>query len=196
MFGIRTLYPIDKGNGFIRHTDTGGGGAAFPFFGGFGGGKAVTGARIEYAPIGKMGSGCRVQGGAGTEARVNFGFLPQDGVIFLVNSGAVALIPTVAADGAALVPVKAKPVQVVLDQVGIAARAAPGVQILDPEQAAPAFCAGGEPGKQRAEDIAEVHPSAGGGGEAPAGLRHWEFSPFYRQVEQLSAKCHGLGGSA
>ncbi len=96
-----------------------------------------------------MGSGCRVQGGAGTEARVNFGFLPQDGVIFLVNSGAVALIPTVAADGAALVPVKAKPVQVVLDQVGIAARAAPGVQILDPEQAAPAFCAGGESSAQR-----------------------------------------------
>ena len=67
------------------------------------------------------------------------------------------------AGAAALVPHKAQPGKVLLQQVGVGAGAAGGVQILNAKHHLAAACPGAEPGQQAAHQIAQMHPAGRGG---------------------------------
>ena len=120
-----------------------------------------------------MGRTGRVQLGAGAKARVH-----QTPVLQLSEAGSVDLralalvIGAVRPAGAAaLVPDKAQPVEVLLQQVGVDSRAALGVQILNAQHDASTPASGAEPRQQAAGQIAQMQPTAGAGGKA-AGWRY------------------------
>ena len=121
-----------------------------------------------------MGRTGRMQLGAGAKARVH-----QTPVLQLPEAGSVDLralalvIGAVRPAGAAaLVPDKAQPVEVLLQQVGVDSRAALGVQILNAQHDASAPASGTEPRQQAAGQIAQMQPTAGAGCK-PAGWRYY-----------------------
>ena len=74
-----------------------------------------------------------------------------------------------------LIPIKAQPAEVCLHLIGIPPGTAGSVQILHSQDHPAAPLPGAEPRQQTAEDVAQVNPPAGRGGEPPpdrAGVLH------------------------
>ena len=104
------------------------------------------------------------------EARIDqpFGLEPLQ--MELVDGRALALIDR------RRIPPETEPAQVLDRLPGKAARAAGRVKILNAQQKPPARMARGQIGQQRAQQVAQVQPSAGRGGEAPGHVRVHPFT--------------------
>ena len=160
---------VRKGDLLVRHHQTVGRGFLFALFRNFLRRQSPAGARVDDVAVRGVGCAGGVQLGAGAEARVHQPLLLQLAVALGIDVPAFALVigRVCAAGAAALVPRKPQPRKVLLQQVGVDAGAALGVQVLDAQHDAPAltFCA--EPRQQAAGQIAQMQPSAGAGRKAP-----------------------------
>ena len=160
---------VRKGDGLVRHHQAIGRGFLFALFRDLFRRQPPAGARVDDVAVRGVGCAGGVQLGAGAKAGVYQPHLFQFAVALGIDVPALALVigRVCAAGAAALVPRKPQPRKVLLQQVGVDAGAALGVQILDAQHDAPAltFCA--EPCQQAARQIAQMQPSAGAGRKAP-----------------------------
>ena len=177
VFAVRAEHPVREADLLIRHAHARRRGARFALLRNLLGRQIATGARVDHAAVRQVRRGSRVQRRTRAEAGIQQPLFPQDGFIFLVNRRALGLIQDLP------VPVQPQPAQVVEDQLRIAARAAQGIQILDPQQVLPALMPRAQPRQQRAQHVAEVHPPARAGRKASDGLHvSSSFSSLYLTI--------------
>ena len=176
VLGVFPHAAVHKGDVLIRHPHPVGRGFLFALFGDLSGSQIPAGAGIDDVAVRSVWRTGGVQLGTGAEARVHQPLRFQLFVLCRVDVRALALVvrPVGAASAAALVPVQAKPVQVLLQQVGVDARTAFRIQVLNAQDDAPALALGAEPGQQAAGQIAQMQPPAGAGRKAP------DHSPAHR----------------
>ena len=152
-------------------------------------------ARIDYMPVAQMRGLGRHNVGTGAAAGIYEAGLHQasEFPFVYISAPALAIAASVRID-ASFVPVQSEPVQVVLYQPGIFVAAASRVQVFYAQQPLPAAAFRREPGKQGAEHISQMHPSAGGGGKAAfcrfhffSQIRACKYTNFSSNLPQLGS---------
>ena len=174
VLGVGAHTAIGEGDVLIGHHEPVGRGLLFALFGDLLCRQPPAGAGIDHIAVGGVGCAGGMELGTGAETGVNKALCFQFVIALGVDGGALALVigAVGAAAAAALVPDKAQPAQVLFQCVGIFARAALGIQILNAQNDAPALTSGAEPGQQAAGQIAQMQPPAGAGGKAPGHSAH------------------------
>ena len=127
-----------------------------------------AGARVDDLAVGAVGGVRRVELTPSAEAGIEQPLLFQLFQRHAVDLAALALIKFRAAGASALVPVQTQPAEVLFHPVAERALAAVWIQILQPQYHHAAAAAHGKPCQQGGPCVAQMHPSAGGGGEASA----------------------------
>ena len=127
--------------------------------------KAPAGAGVHHLAVRPVGGAGGVQLAAAAKAGVDKAEGVEFIIILFVYLKAFALVIGAVrpAGAAALVPAKAQPGKVLLQQVSVGAGAAGSVQILNAKHHLAAACPGAEPGQQAAHQIAQMHPAGRGG---------------------------------
>ena len=146
--------------GFCRLPQ--GGGAIPQTSSDFIGSKAATGSPVDGRAVARMRGACRVQLGAGAEARVDEPPVLQPRERMLIALDAVSL------EEGPFVPIESQPGKIVDQQVGPGARLRARVQILDAQDHAAAGRADREPCDQGCVEVSQVHAARGGRSEAAA----------------------------
>ena len=127
-----------------------------------------AGARVDDLTVGAVGSVGGVKLAPGAEAGIEQPLLFQLLQRRAVDLAAPALIKFRAAGASALVPVQTQPSEILFHPVAERALAAVWIQILQPQYHCAAAAAHGKPCQQGGPCVAQMHSSAGGGGEASA----------------------------
>ena len=157
--------PVGKGDLLVRHLHPKRRGAGQAAPGNLRVRKPAAGPRIHHLPVTAVGCAGGVQLAAAAKAGVDKPLFQQDIVILLINPASLALV-----DGRGrTVGGKPQPRQIIHNRVGVHARAAHGVQILNAQKHLPALAFGAQPCQQAAHQVAKVHPPAGAGGIASGG---------------------------
>ena len=127
-----------------------------------------AGARVDDLTVGAVGSVGGVELAPGAEAGIEQPLLFQLLQRRTVDLAAPALIKFRAAVASALVPVQTQPAEIFFHTVAERALTPVGIQILQPQYHCAAAAAHGKPCQQGGPCVAQMHPSAGGRGEASA----------------------------
>ena len=128
--------------------------------------QVPAGTGVEHPAVGGMGGRGRMELGAAAIAGVDQALGLQRGKGFGIGGGPAAL-------GRLLpVPVQAQPAEILFEGLRILRPAPVRVQVLDAQDHLAVLTADRKPGQQRREDIAQVHPPRGAGGEPPHHLIH------------------------